>query len=74
MKNFEKIKNMNIDEFANYIRCECLSSNFNGVVKSVDEIKRWLESATESKNNKKATFDTYEDCYQISENDYDVYI
>ena len=41
--NFEAIKEMNIDEFANWIRHECLLSHFNQIVLSEVDLKKWLE-------------------------------
>ena len=44
MNNFEKIKAMDIDEMAEYIRSECLTACIKGVVLDENSIKQWLES------------------------------
>lgn len=41
--NFDKVKEMTIDEMAQWVREECLYSHFNGCVLDKDSIKRWLE-------------------------------
>lgn len=48
MTNFEAIKAMNIDEFANWIRHECLLSHINQVVLSEKDLKAWLEKEVEN--------------------------
>ena len=45
--NYEKIKNMTVDEMAEYIRSECFNSVFDGAVLSVNSIKQWLLSEVE---------------------------
>ena len=45
--NYEKIKNMTVDEMACWVRSECISSHFNGVVLDVNSIKQWLLSEVE---------------------------
>lgn len=47
MNYYEKIKNMTVDEMACWVRSECLSSHFNGVVLDVNSIKKWLQSEVE---------------------------
>ena len=42
MNNYEKIKSMSIDELAEYIRSECLTSCIKGVVLDKESIKQWL--------------------------------
>lgn len=47
MTNFDVIKDMTVDELAQYIRSECLTSCIKGVVLNVEEIKQWLLSESE---------------------------
>ena len=42
MTNYERIKQMSVEEMAYWVRSECLSSHFNGVVLDVNSIKQWL--------------------------------
>ena len=42
--NYEKIKNMDIEEMSVYIRQEQLNSLFSGVALSAPQIKKWLET------------------------------
>ena len=52
MNNFEQIKQMTIDEMAEFIREEQVNSIFNGIAFSVDNIKQWLLSEVERGDNK----------------------
>jgi len=47
MNNFEKIKQMDINEFANYIRSECVHSLIHGVALDTNTIKEWLQQESE---------------------------
>ena len=47
MNNFERIKQYDIKQFAEYIRTECLNSHFNGVVLDIDTIISWLKQESE---------------------------
>ena len=47
MNNYEKIKQMTVEEMAHWIRSECLGSHFNGVVLDVKSIEKWLLSEVE---------------------------
>ena len=44
MTKFDAIKQMDIEDFASWLRKECLWSHFQGVVLNTDEIKKWLET------------------------------
>lgn len=47
MIRFEAIKNFNIDEFAQWLRAECLYSHFHGSALDIDSIKKRLEEDIE---------------------------
>lgn len=42
MTNFDKIKSLTIDKFAQYIRSKCVHFLINGVALDVESIKEWL--------------------------------
>lgn len=49
--NFDKVKEMTVDEMAQWVREECLHSHFNCCVLDKDSIKRWLEEEAEDDTN-----------------------
>lgn len=51
MTKFDAIKQMNIEEFASWVREECLWSHFHGVVLNTDDIKKWLETEEDNDTN-----------------------
>lgn len=48
--NYERIKNMNTDKMAEFIRQEQLNAIFTGIGLSVPSIKQWLDQEVTNDN------------------------